>query len=162
MDMDAFRSAPEFADLAFLAPTLSESPRYVFQRGNTYFLLPLGQRAEILLRPTLYFFPLAPQSLLGIVNIRGQAVPVFDPFAANESSGDTIKQILFFPEESDGFALSCDKVNLVSFSAQNQSLDPKHFAPPALRSFISNAFFFEEKIYLLCDWPSWIESLYVQ
>ncbi len=161
MDLDAFRSAPDQDDLAFLTPEVKQNPRYVFQRGDFHFLLPVGQPAEILLRPTLYFFPLAPQSLLGIVNIRSQAVPVFDPVAAPENSHDKIKQLLFFPEENDGFALRCDSVRLVTLPAQLTSLDPAHFSPTNLQAFISSVFFFDEEIYLICHWPSWIESLYV-
>jgi chemotaxis signal transduction protein len=160
MDMDAFRPAPDQEDLAFLTPEITQTPRYVFRSGDCNFLLPIGQRAEILLRPTLYFFPLAPKALLGICNIRSQAVPVFDPFPSAESETLKIKQLLFFSEENDGFALRCEAVRLIRLPAQLTTLDPKHFSPSNLQAFMSAVFFFNDEIYLVCNWPSWIESLY--
>jgi hypothetical protein len=52
--------------------------RYGFRVGACGFLIGAGVVSEVVLQPTLYPLPMAPQSLAGLLNLRGNIVPVFD------------------------------------------------------------------------------------
>ncbi len=58
----------------------SDAPavRYGFQIGGVALLVPLGSTTEVLDRPPVFPLPRAPRWLAGMLNIRGNVVPLFD------------------------------------------------------------------------------------
>ncbi len=52
--------------------------RYGYRVGGFHLLVPLDMSSEVLVSPTRYRVPLGPDWLLGVINQRGNIVPVFD------------------------------------------------------------------------------------
>ena len=71
---------PELAALA--APLVPENPddvvRQAFRIGHMHLLAPFDTASELTEMPNVYPLPRMPDNLLGLVNLHGRIVPLFD------------------------------------------------------------------------------------
>ena len=78
---------PELAALA--APPAGENPdeivRQAFRIGNMRLLAPFAAASELVEMPNVYPLPRMPANLLGLVNLHGRIVPLFDLAALFET-----------------------------------------------------------------------------
>jgi len=66
------------ADMVLAAAVKKEVGRYGFKIGALGLLIQLGSGSEVMQMPTLWTLPGAPPWLLGLINLRGNLVPVFE------------------------------------------------------------------------------------
>lgn len=73
---------PELAALAAPPSTIAENPheivRQAFRVGHMRLLAPFATASELVEMPNVYPLPRAPANLLGLVNLHGRIVPLFD------------------------------------------------------------------------------------
>jgi twitching motility protein PilI len=73
---------PELAALAGPAGTVEENPdaivRQGFRIGRMHLATPFATASELTEMPNVYPLPRMPENLLGLVNLHGRIVPVFD------------------------------------------------------------------------------------
>ena len=78
---------PELAALA--APATPENPnevvRQAFRVGHMHLLAPFAKASELTEMPNVYPLPRMPANLLGLVNLHGRIVPLFDLAALFET-----------------------------------------------------------------------------
>jgi len=78
---------PELAALA--APAVAENPndivRQAFRVGHMRLLAPFDRTSELVELPTVFPLPRMPANLLGLVNLHGRIVPLFDLAALFET-----------------------------------------------------------------------------
>ena len=78
---------PELAALA--APAVPENPddvvRQAFRIGHMHLLAPFDTASELTEMPNVYPLPRMPDNLLGLVNLHGRIVPLFDLAAMFET-----------------------------------------------------------------------------
>ena len=84
----AFGDGPELGDL----PANGRPRRFGFRVGAIRLLIPTGTRSEVLAQPTIYPLPKTAAWLLGLVNVRGSLVPVFDLHLVLGQVADTERQ----------------------------------------------------------------------
>ncbi len=88
-----------------------DSRRYGVQIGGVRLLLPAGVESEVLESSQLTHLPRAPAELLGVVNVRGNLVPVFNLAllehwpAANTEPGALVPVTVMIGKGSSVFAL---------------------------------------------------------
>ena len=80
---------PELAALATPAGAAAENPdeivRQAFRIGRMRLLAPFATASELTEMPNVYPLPRAPANLLGLVNLHGRIVPLFDLAALFET-----------------------------------------------------------------------------
>ena len=78
---------PELAALA--APAVAENPndivRQAFRVGHMRLLAPFARTSELVELPSVFPLPRMPANLLGLVNLHGRIVPLFDLAALFET-----------------------------------------------------------------------------
>src|SRR5689334_16509179 len=80
---------PELAALAASPGAVEESPnaivRQAFRIGRMRLLAPFATASELTEMPNVFPLPRMPQNLLGLVNLHGRIVPLFDLAALFET-----------------------------------------------------------------------------
>ncbi len=80
---------PELAALAAPPSAVEENPnqivRQAFRIGHMRLLAPFATASELTEMPSVYPLPRAPDNLLGLVNLHGRIVPLFDLVALFET-----------------------------------------------------------------------------
>jgi len=66
------------ANMALVAAVEKEVGRYGFRIGELGFLIQLGSGSEVIQMPMIWTLPGAPPWMLGLINLRGNLVPVFE------------------------------------------------------------------------------------
>lgn len=73
---------PELAALTAPAAPVEEDPslvvRQAFRIGHMHLVAPFATASELVEMPNVYPLPRMPQNLLGLVNLHGRIVPLFD------------------------------------------------------------------------------------
>lgn len=93
-----------------------DSRRYGVKIGDLRILLPAGVESEVLENSKLTLLPRAPAGLLGVVNVRGNLVPVFDLSlihgwpTSDASYGSTIPVIVMIGMGKTAFALRVNEL----------------------------------------------------
>ncbi len=66
------------SEMVIAAVVEKEVGRYGFKIGSLGFLIKTGSGSEVIQMPTIWTLPGAPPWLLGLINLRGNLVPVFE------------------------------------------------------------------------------------
>lgn len=66
------------ANMALVAAVEKEVDRYGFKIGELGLLIQLGSGSEVMQMPTIWSLPGAPPWMLGLINLRGNLVPIFE------------------------------------------------------------------------------------
>ncbi len=84
--------------------------RYGYQIGTLRFMLPESVIAELLIEPSIYPIPLSPDWLSGVINVRGNIVPVCNlhTVMSGQVSGDNQKYVLLVDKLADSVAVLVD------------------------------------------------------
>ena len=129
------------AELAALAqPAFAENPndivRQAFRIGHVRMLAPFATASELVEMPNVYPLPRAPANLLGLVNLHGRIVPLFDLAALFETEHlpREKRMLLVIGHGSDAAGIVIDGLpRRMVFQPESQ------ITPPALPAAVSTA-----------------------
>jgi len=142
-----------------LKPILRQRVRYGFRVGNLGFLIDTDTVSEVVERATVYSVPQTPSWLVGLLNLRGNLVPVFD-FKASLNLGNSTPDkhyLLLLGEGSD----------MVGFFVENlpQTVDISHKLthppplPAVLRGYAGDIYSFDNVVWVEFDHRNFFQSL---
>jgi twitching motility protein PilI len=148
------------ADMVLAAAVKKEAGRYGFKIGTLGLLIQLGSGSEVMQMPTLWTLPGAPPWLLGLINLRGNLVPVFE-----------LRQLLGLPQRAGG-----DKPMVMVFDQGDKAVGividdfPKPLSalkplpnlpqlPTALNGHVHTGYVKDEMIWLEFDHNSFFEEM---
>jgi hypothetical protein len=139
-------------------------PRHgvVWQRDEAVplrMLLPRGLRAEILIQPIINRLPGAPNWLLGLVNARGELIPVIDLplWAGLPHSTQKMQRVLHLGAGEQSFALSVDAEPRLLFT-QPANTAVQSSLPEALQGFIGQRLVSEGVDWFDLNYSTWLSS----
>jgi twitching motility protein PilI len=146
------------------ARALRGEPRHgiTWQRGEAAtlrMLIPRGLRAEILVQPKINRLPGAPAWLLGIVNARGELIPVIDLpiWAGLPRSIEKIQRVLHLGGGEQSFALMVDSEPRLLFTQPSERNDATAL-PQALKPFLNGEVVSEAQYWFDLAHQRWLES----
>lgn len=142
-----------------LKPVLRQRIRYGFRMGNMGFLIDIDTVSEVVERATVYPVPQTPPWLVGLLNLRGNLVPVFD-FKASLSLDNVAPDnhyLLLLGEGGD----------MVGFFVESlpQTVDTSHKLahppplPAALRGYAGDIYSFDKIVWVEFDHRNFFQSL---
>jgi len=127
---------PELAVLA--APPAAENPneivRQAFRIGHMHLLAPFAKASELTEMPNVYPLPRMPANLLGLVNLHGRIVPLFDLAALFETEHmpREKRMLLVIGHGNDAAGIVIDGLpRRMAFLPEAQILSPALPAGPA-------------------------------
>ncbi len=145
--------------LAAEKPLQQERKRYGFQVGHLHFLIKASSGSEVVQHAAIFSLPGSPSHLLGLLNLRGNLVPVFDLRIAlaleHQPQSSNLVLILDKGEQAvgiviDGFPQPLQALRQVS---RMPSL------PANLQEHVSAAFFKDTGIWLDFNHESFFENI---
>lgn len=150
---------PARGTIVGLKPVLRRRVRYGFRVGNLGFLIDIDTVSEVVERATVYSVPQTPPWLVGLLNLRGNLVPVFD-FNASlnlENAASDRHYLLLLGEGGD----------MVGFFVENlpQVVDITHKLanppplPGALRGYAGDIYSFDKIVWVEFDHRNFFQSL---
>ena len=143
-----------------ITPVERQRARYGFQIGDIGLLIGQDTGSEILERTPVYPLPKAPTWLLGLVNLRGNLVPVFDvkPLLELESDDAQDKRRLLILDGGDK-AVGIMIDGLPQLAATNNALSRLPPLPVALRPYVAKAYARDDTVWLEFNHHGFFEAL---
>lgn len=116
-------------------------PYYRFETGEAHWVFPAGVRAEALAQPDWAPLPGASRVLLGLCNLRGELVPVYQIHSLLGDEPPSSPTVLIIGGETQRVGLAVDGLptRLLIRTADTRATEPERW-PEALRSLIVNEF----------------------
>lgn len=148
--------------IAGLKPIPRRRIRYGFRLGNLGFIIKADTVSELVERATVYPVPQTPPWLVGLVNLRGNLVPVFDlNLCLGLESGAREKHYLLVLDESDD-AVGLFTENLPQPVGESRKLVRPPPLPKALQGHVAEAYGLNNDIWVEFDHKQFFESLKTQ
>ena len=143
-----------------LRPAVMEQPtRFGFSLGQLHLLITPGTRSEVTMQPHICSIPNVPPWFLGIINLRGNVIPVFDVSQLLQA-GDSRRQkrnLLLLDQGSETVALPIDGLPYsVTLDHELHDMPP---LPAVLEAHISAAYVKDDTIWLDFDHQSFCTHL---
>ncbi len=139
---------PEGAALGMSLPVETTRTRFGFRVGDLQLLLKLDTLSEVLIQSSIYPLPNVPLWFSGVLNLRGNLLPVFDLYRLLEL-GDSTRQtraILVLDQGSDGVGMPIDGLpQSVGLGNPLRTLPP---LPAVLEKYVSMAYASDSGIWL--------------
>ena len=142
------------------APLAAAQEWIGFEVANIKFLVPHAQVSEISEMPPVFRLPNTGRWLLGLVNLHGNLVPLFDLASLVGGTCDTkLKTMLLVLGRGDAIAAIVVNgiPNRKRFGASNRT--PLPAFPEAIRDYISNAYAEEDQVWLELDHVRFFEMM---
>lgn len=143
-----------------IAPIERQRARYGFRTGGIGLLIGQDTTSEILEQALVYPLPNSPSWFLGLVNLRGNLVPIFDvkQFLELESGGSREKRRLLILDQGDKAAgIFIDGLPQVAMT--NHALSRPPPLPAALQPHIVKAYAQDDIIWLELDHQSFFQVI---
>jgi len=137
---------PEKGSVIGLKPRFRERVRYGFYIDNLGFLIEKDTMSEIVEQAIVYPIPQTPPWLKGLINLRGNLVPVFD-LRLSLKLGSTLQEenyLLLLGEGDDSVSFFVE--NLPQPVNTNHKLTHPIPLPPVLRGYTSDVCYSTDKI----------------
>lgn len=135
--------------------------RYGFRIGDIGLLIGQDTSSELLERVPIYPLPKAPAWLLGLINLRGNLVPVFDmwPLLELEHGGDAQDQrrLLILGRSNDAVGLMIS--SLPQLAATRHVITRLPPLPSVLRPYVAKAYLQDEAVWLEFDYAGFFGAL---
>ncbi len=157
-------SLPDRVAEAFHAPALAESQRQGFRIGDVGIMIGYEDGSELTEMPTLYDLPHAPAWFMGMANLHGNMVPVFDlasylGIEEHPSQRETGRRMLLvLGHDADAAGIVIDGLPRRLSRSAKQQTDPDT-APPLLFPHVKAACFIDGYLWFDMDCDSLLESL---
>lgn len=148
------------ADMSFAAVVEKETVRYGFRIGVLGLLIQSGSGSEILQKPSIWSLPGSPPWFLGLINVRGNLVPVYElgqVLNLGTRSADEKNLVLVFDKGDKAVGVVVDDFPR-PLSALT-SLPNLPVLPAALNGHVRKGYIKEEIIWLEFDHNSFFEEL---
>ena len=146
-----------------IASTERRRERYGFRIGGMHFLIARDTTSEVLGQAVVYPLPNTPPWLMGLINLRGNLIPVFDPrpvLGLAESAENTAAQkrgLLILDRGEKAAGLFID--GLPQTTAATQTLSRLPPLPNILRSNVTKAYVRDDVVWLEFDHQNFFQSL---
>jgi len=143
-----------------LRPSVSVQPtRFGFRIGQLHFLLKPKTHSEVMVQPHVYPIPNVPAWFLGVLNLRGNVLPVFElhQFLQAGSSNRHKCTVLLLDRGRDAVGVSID--GLPQVVALNQALHEIPSLPDGLQEHVAAAYVTDGTIWLDFDHQSFFTAL---
>lgn len=142
-----------------LKPVLRQRSRYGFLMSNLGFLIELDTVSEVVERPTVYPIPQTPSWLMGLLNLRGNLVPVFNFRLSLNLGGIAAEKqhLLLLDEGSDAVGFFVESLP--------QPVTPDHRLPnppplpEALREYVGAVYSSDDTVWLEFDHRGFFQAL---
>ena len=148
------------ANMALVAVVEKEVARYGFKIGELGLLIQLGSGSEVMQMPTIWTLPGAPPWMLGLINLRGNLVPVFDirqVLSLGQRKAEIKPLVLIFDQGDKAVGIMIDDYpKPLAALAQLPNLPQ---LPTALRGHVHKGYVKDEMIWLEFDQNSFFEEL---
>lgn len=142
------------------APLATAQEWIGFEVANIKFLVPHTQVSEISEMPPVFRLPNTGRRLLGLVNLHGNLVPVFDLASLVDGTSNTkTKTMLLVLGRGD--AIAAIVVNGIPNRKRFGTMDRTSLPafPESIRDYISNAYAEEEQVWLELDHVRFFEMM---
>lgn len=143
-----------------ITPAERRSERYGFRIGGMHFLIGPGTASEVLDQTAVYPLPNSPPWLMGLINLRGDLVPIFDarPFLGLVEKAASQKPWLLILDRGEKAAgLFID--GLPQAAATGQALSRLPPLPEVLRPHVAKAYVRDDVVWLEFDHRSFFQTL---
>ncbi len=143
-----------------IAPVERRRERYGFLIGDMHFLIAQGTASEVLDQTAVYPLPNTPPWLMGLINLRGNLVPVFDarPFLdLTENVGQRKRWLLILDRGDKAGGLFIDGPPQATTPGQALSRLPP--LPEVLRPHVGKAYVRDDVVWLEFDHKNFFQSL---
>ncbi len=155
--LERFRAPLEL--LAADCQVEQERSRYGFQVGQLNFLIKTGSGSEVVQHAAIFSLPGSPSHLLGLINLRGNLVPVFDLCTAlglpKNPQSNNIVLVLDKGEQAVGIVI--DEFPQPLLALRQVSRMPT--LPANLQEHVSLAYFKDSRIWLDFNHQAFFELL---
>lgn len=156
------RLQPQTIEDSEIESSTFEQLRYGFELGAIGVLTPLGMVCEVIDMQRIYLLPNAPSGLLGLINLRGNLVPVFNLGEllrvndSTETEGDEQDDFYMFVLGSDVKAMAfITKVLPRPVSTEQHEPELPPIADDA-KNFIINTYSFQQRIWIDFDLEAYL------
>lgn len=150
---------PPLSTQTTAAPAERQNVRYGFRVGGICLLIRENTTSEVIEQPPVYRLPNTPAWLLGLVNLRGNLVPVFDIKKLFDLESDTREKnrLLVLDQADKAVGMMID--SLPQPASLNQPLSLLPPLPPELQPHVDKAYAQEGLIWLEFDHHAFFQSL---
>lgn len=147
------------ANMAIVAAVEKEVGRYGFKIGELGLLIQTGSGSEVMQMPTIWTLPGAPPWMLGLINVRGNLVPIFElkQVLGLEQRKSDKTLVLIFDQGDKAVGVVIDDYPK-PLSGLNQLPNLPHL-PTALSGHVSKGYVKDSVIWLEFDQNSFFEEL---
>ena len=143
---------PEGAMIGMRQPVEARRARFGFRVGELRLLIKPDARSEVMMQTSISSFPNMPEWFVGVMNLRGNLVPVFDVrlfLEAGESDLSKRTTVLVFDQGSDMVGMIIDGLpQSVTLGAVLQSTPP---LPEAIQESVDAAYMIDDMVWLDFD-----------
>lgn len=146
-------------DSFFVEEVRADDVRYVVDIGNLSLILPVGIQSEVIEIPEYTALPLMPDKVVGLCNLRGNLVPVFDLDKHLDLEEGSQERFLIALGEGDEFVGVL--LESLPYLVQESDLVPTRqlpMLPETLSRYISNSFKKEGSVLLEYDHHAFFAS----
>lgn len=142
------------------ASVKKEVGRYGFKLGSLGLLIQMGVGSEVLQMPVIWALPGAPPWLLGLINLRGNLVPVYELrmiMGLGQRAADEKPLVLVFDQGDKAVGLLIDDFPKPLANLSQMAHLPQ--LPTALSGHVKKGYVKDEMIWLEFDQNSFFEEL---
>ncbi len=143
---------PEGMHLATAQPRPEGRLRYGFRVGTLGLLIPPETKSEVLAAPQITALPRAPASFLGLINLRGNLVPIYDLrtlLGLERGSGSAGTLTLVFDQGNMAVGLAIDGYPVALAGLRSVPSAPP--VPEGLQEHVSASYVLNDNIWLEFD-----------
>lgn len=152
------RSPPRSLPRISLGTATSQTVRYGFKVGDIGFILAARERAEVIDQLTPCTIPNTPAWFRGMINVRGNLVPVFDLLRLFDAGGQHASYKLM----TIGQNLKMVALLIADLPEIVELIKPDNEAPPlptALQAHIRKTYFYQDTIWVDMDFDAFFNAL---
>ncbi|MCH9675581.1 MAG: chemotaxis protein CheW [Gammaproteobacteria bacterium] len=153
--------APPLADLeAPIALTTqadaqtSAVTRFGFRAADIGLLIAVQTVAQVVESPTIYSVPNAPEAFSGLLNLRGNLVPIFDPCYLFDKPISPAPHVLVIGRGETCFGLKVDTLPVALYPTS--ALPQMPSVPRSVRNFVQAAYLLANEVWLDINFPAYL------
>ncbi len=137
-----------------------ENSRFGVQFGDYHILIPRHSMSEIVSNSTIYPFPNTPAWMLGLINLRGSLIPVFDLASVldPDSSTQSCTRIMMLDRGDNAVGLLID-VLPVSIDASSMNATAVPTVPKVMEPYVRSAHLLNSSIWFELDCQALLKDI---